>query len=183
MKYLILTIVVMFIGIVFLFRQNYALQAERDRQSENVEALMGEVKHYKVNDSLNVASVYGLQLTVDELKQHRAEDARLIKELKLRPKDVDYITNTKVITRDSLVYRIDSVGCFHYKDNWLKVDVCIGDNSMIIESRDSITQVVHVDYKHRFLWWRWGVKSIRQEVVNFNPRSTVEFSEIIKVSK
>lgn len=181
MKYLILTTVVLFIGIGFLFRQNQQLRAERDRQAGNVETLMGEVTRYKVKDSLNAVSVSALNLTVEELKKYRADDAKLIKELKLRPKDVEYITKTKIITRDSLVYKIDSVGCFHYKDEWLKVDACIGDSSMVIESRDSIAQVVHAIYKHRFLWWRWKVIGFRQEVVSFNPRSEVGYSEIVKV--
>lgn len=181
MKALLWILVALLIVIAFLFRQNYSLRAERDRQAGNVETLMGEIKRYKVKDSLNVASVSALNFTVAELKKYRAEDVKLIKELKLRPKDVEYIVKTKIITRDSLVYKIDSVGCFHYKDEWLKVDACIGDSSMVIESRDSIAQVVHAIYKHRFLWWRWKVIGFRQTVVNFNPRSEVGYSEIIKV--
>lgn len=183
MKYLILTIVVLFVGVAFLFRQNRSLQAERDRQSGNVETLMGAVKRYKVKDSLNVASVSALNFTVDELKKYRADDAKLIKELKLRPKDVEYITHTEIKTKDSLIYKVDSVGCFHYRDKWLKVDACVGDSSMVIESRDSIVQVVHAIYKHRFLWWRWKVIGFRQEVMNFNPRSEIGHSEIVKVHK
>lgn len=182
-KYLIIAIVILLVTVTFLFRQNRLLQAERDRQSGNVETLMGEVKRYKVKDSLNVASVSALNLTVDELKKYRADDAKLIKELKLRSKDVEYITNTEIKTKDSLIYKIDSVRCFHYKDEWLKVDACIGDSLMVIESRDSIVQVVHAIYKHRFLWWRWKVIGFRQEVVNFNPRSEVGYSEIVRIGK
>lgn len=182
-KYLIIGIVALLSAVGYLSHRNKVLKAEVTRQTGNVSALMGEVKRYKVNDSLNVASVQALQLTVGELKEHRQADAKLIKELKLRPKDVDYITKTSVVTRDSLVFKIDTVGCFHHRDKWLTVDACVGDSTMFIESRDSIAQVIHVDYKHRFLWWRWGVKSIRQEVINFNPRSRVEFSEVIRVGK
>lgn len=166
-----------------LFRQNRTLQDERDRQAGNVETLMGEVKRYKVKDSLNVASVFALNLTIEELKKYRADDAKLIKELKFRPKDVKYITKTEIKTKDSLIYKIDTVGCFHYRDKWLRVDACIGDSSMVIESRDSIAQIIHTEYKHRFLWWRWGVKGFRQEVVNYNPRSSIGYSEMIRVSK
>ena len=184
-KYLIIAIVFIALlgGISFLLSQNRKLSAENERQSGNVSTLMGEVKKYKVRDSLNVASVSALNLTVDELKKYRVDDAKLIKDLKLRPKDVEYIANTEVITRDSLVYKIDSVGCFHYLNKWLRVDACIGDSSMVIESRDSIVQVVHAIYKHKFLWWRWKVIGFRQEVVNFNPRSEIRYGEIIRVQK
>ncbi len=141
---------------------------------------MEDAKKYKIRDSLNVLSVSALQLTVDELKKYRADDAKLIKELKLRPKDVEYIIHTETITRDSLVYVPDPDSCFHYQDKWLSVDACLRDSSMVVQSRDSIVQVMHAVYKHRFLWWRWGLKGIKQEVVNFNPKSTIEYMEFIE---
>lgn len=182
-KYLIIAIVfiVLFGGVGALVQQNRKLRAERDRQFANVETLMDTVKQYKVRDSLNVASVGSLRLTVDELKKYRTEDAKLIKELKLRPKDVEYIANTTIETKDSLIYKIDTVGCFHYLDKWLRVDACINDSLMLIESRDSITQIVHAIYKHKFLWWRWKVVGFRQEVMNCNPRSKIKYSEIVKI--
>ena len=69
-KYLIIAIVfiVLFGGVGALVQQNRKLRAERDRQFANVETLMDTVKQYKVRDSLNVASVGSLRLTVDELK-------------------------------------------------------------------------------------------------------------------
>lgn len=181
MKKLPWLLVVLLVVIAVLFQQNHTLRTERDRQISNVETLMGEVKLYKVKDSLNVASVSSLNLTVEELKKYRAEDAKLIKELKLRPKDVEYIAKTEIKTKDSLIYKIDTVGCFHYRDKWLRVDACIADSSMVIETRDSIAQIVHAIYKHRFLWWKWGIKGFRQEIVNFNPKSKIEYSEIVKV--
>lgn len=184
-KYLIIAIVIIALlgGVSYLFRQNQKLQAENERQSGNVSTLMRGVEKYKVRDSFNVSSVSALNLTVDELKKYRSDDAALIKELKLRPKDVEYITKTKIITRDSLVFKIDSVGCFHYLDKWLRVDACIGDSNMVIESRDSIAQVVHVIYKHKFLWWRWKVIGFRQEVVNFNPKSEIQCSEMVRIKE
>lgn len=183
MKKTLWLLVVLLVVIAVLFQQNHTLRTERDRQISNVETLMGEVKLYKVKDSLNVASVSSLNLTVEELKKYRAEDAKLIKELKLRLKDVEYIAKTEIKTKDSLIYKIDTVGCFHYRDKWLRVDACIADSSMVIETRDSIAQIVHAIYKHRFLWWKWGIKGFRQEIVNFNPKSKIEYSEIVKVCK
>lgn len=182
-KYLIIAIIALLGGVGYLFRQNQKLQAERDRQSGNVATLMDTVKHYKFRDSLNASSVSGLTLTVAELKKYRTADAKLIKELNIRPRDVEYITKTEIKARDSLVYKIDSVGCFHYLNKWLRVDACIGDSSMVIESRDSIAQVVYPIFKHRFLWWRWKVTGFRQEVVNFNPNSRIGWSEVVRISE
>ena len=79
MKKLPWILVILLAVIVVLFQQNHILRAERDRQIGNIEALMGEVKRYKMKDSLNVASVSSLNLTVEELKKYRAEDVKLIK--------------------------------------------------------------------------------------------------------
>lgn len=181
-KYLVLFICILAGGFIFLIKQNKELKRENNRQSGNVETLMGDIKLYKVRDSLNVAENNALTLTVEEFKKYRADDAKLIKDLKMRPKDVEYITKTEIKTETVLEYRIDSVGCFRYKDKWLQVDACVGD-SMIIQSRDSIAQIITPIYKRRFLWWKWKVTGIRQVVTNFNPNSTVSHSEIIRMKK
>ena len=71
MKVLPWILVILLAVIVVLFQQNHILRAERDRQIGNIEALMGEVKRYKMKDSLNVASVSSLNLTVEELKKYQ----------------------------------------------------------------------------------------------------------------
>lgn len=184
-KYLIITAVFIALlsGVAFLLRQNKALRMEAKRQAGNVSTLMEDAKKYKIRDSLNVLSVSALRLTVDELKKYRADDAKLIKELKLRPKDVQYITYTETVTRDSLVYVPGPDSCFHYRDKWLSVDACLRDSSIVVQSRDSIVQVIHAVYKHRFLWWRWGLKGVRQEVVNFNPNASLSFTNAINITQ
>lgn len=154
---------------------------ERKRQQANVETLNSSIERYKLQDSLNVVSVSSLNYTIKELKKYRAEDAELIKELKCRPKDVEYIIRTKIERRDSIVYVPDSNGCFHYDDKWLTVDACIKDSSMTIYSCDSITQIIYPKYKHKFLWWRWGLQGVKQEIINYNPNSSVKYSEFVKI--
>ena len=180
-KYLFIFIVLWFGVTIFLANSLKKEKLERQRQEKNVETLNMDIKHFKYKDSLNVASIAGLNYTVAELNKYRVEDAKLIKELKLRSKDVKEIIKTRIVTRDSLVYKIDTIECFHHKSKWLRVDACIKDSTMVIESRDSITQIIHTEYKHKFLWWRWGVKGFRQAIVNFNPHSIIEDSEFIQI--
>ena len=181
-KGLIIAVTILVVVVTVLSSRLDSTQKESERKDGTINALMDTVTVYKVRDTLNVASKAVLNLTLEELKKHRVKDIKLIEELKLRPKDIEYITKTTIITKDSLVYRIDSLGCFHYKDDWLAVDACIGDSSMIIESRDSIAQIAHAIYKYKFLWWKWKVIGFKQEVVNFNPKSKVIFNEIIRVN-
>lgn len=180
-KYLLIAIIVL-LGIVACLSTSLKKETEeRSRQERNVEILNDDIERYKFQDSLNAISVGRLNYTVAELKKYRAQDAKLIKDLNLRLKDVKEIIKTEIITRDSLVYILDTLGCFHHRSKWLKVDACTRDSSMVIESRDSIAQIIHTEYKHRFLWWRWGVKGFYQEIINFNPHSNIEYNEFIQV--
>jgi len=144
---------------------------------------MTEAKNYQFRDSLQAVSVAALELRLAELKKYREEDAALIRELRMRPKDVEYITHTETVVRDSLIYILQPDSCFRYSDRWLTVDACLRDSSMYIESRDSLVQIIHREYKHRFLWWRWGLKGVRQEIIHFNPNATITYKEFIRVHK
>lgn len=157
---------------------------ESKRQSGNVEALFSELKTYKVRDILNVAESKQLRLTIEELKEYREADAKLIKELKLKPSQVEYITHTKVVTKDSIVFVLKD-SCFNYADRWAEFNGCIksGTVDFNYETSDSLSTVVNREYKHHFLWFRWGTKGYRMKIVNHNPRSRITYNEFIKIEK
>ena len=74
------------------------------RLSDNMKSLCTGLEEYKIRDSLNAVENHVLRLNIEELKELRSADAKLIKELNLRPKEVEYITTTKVVTKDSIVF-------------------------------------------------------------------------------
>ncbi|MCC8188385.1 MAG: hypothetical protein LIP08_13040 [Bacteroides sp.] len=182
-KYLFSAIGLLILLSGLLIRCNRQLREEVNRQSRNLSVLMTEAKSYRFRDSLYIHSVAAFELRIAELKKYREADARLIRELRMRPRDVEYITHTETVVRDSLIYVLQPDSCFHYADRWLTVDACLRDSSMYIESRDSLVQIIHKEYKHRFLWWRWGLKGVRQEIVNFNPNAAITYSEFLHVRK
>ena len=157
---------------------------ESKRQSGNVEALFSELKTYKVRDSLNVAESKQLRLTIEELKEYREADAKLIKELKLKPSQVEYIAHTKVVTKDSIVFVLKD-SCFNYADRWAEFNGCIRSDTVDFnyQTSDSLSTVVNREYKHHFLWFRWGTKGYRMKIVNHNPRSRITYNEFIKIEK
>lgn len=92
---------------------------ESARLSDNMKSLCTGLEEYKIRDSLNVVENHVLRLNIEELKELRSADAKLIKELNLRPKEVEYITTTKVVTKDSIVFVLKD-SCFNYSDNgWI----------------------------------------------------------------
>ncbi|MCD8030017.1 MAG: hypothetical protein LUF85_04100 [Bacteroides sp.] len=182
-KYMISAIGLLLLLSGMLIRCNRQLREEVKRQDRNLSVWMTEAKNYRFRDSLHIHSVAALELRIAELKKYREEDAQLIRELRMRPRDVEYITRTETVVRDSLIYVLQPDSCFYYTDRWLTVDACLRDSSMYIESRDSLVQIIHKEYKHRFLWWRWGLKGVRQEIANFNPNAAITYSEFLHVRK
>ena len=87
-KWLLFTIIALTATLYGMHRKYQELKIDRDRVASNVEVLLFKNKEYKLRDSLNVTSVNGLTLKVAELEQLRVDDQKLIRELKIRPKDV-----------------------------------------------------------------------------------------------
>lgn len=177
-----IVIAVLIAAIICLFNMWQSEKKESKRQAGNVETLFSELKTFKIRDSLNVAESKQLRLTVEELKAYREADAKLIKELKLKPSQIEYITHTKVVTKDSLVFVLKD-SCFNYADDWAKFSGCLRGDSIDFkyQTEDSISSLIHHEYKHRFLWFRWGIKGYKMKIVNHNPRSIIKYNEFIKV--
>ena len=57
-----------------------------------------------------------------------------------------------------------------------------GTSSHIVQSRDTLVQIVHRVPK-RFLFFRFGTKAIRQEVVSMNPHTKVAYADYIELKK
>lgn len=150
---------------------------ESARLSDNMKSLCTGLEEYKIRDSLNVVENHVLRLNIEELKELRSADAKLIKELNLRPKEVEYITTTKVVTKDSIVFVLKD-SCFNYSDKWVDFYANIPDSTFTYEVRDSLSSAISRIYKHRFLWWRWGTKGYKQTIVNHNPRSKIVYKRM-----
>ena len=183
------------------------LQADLDRQTENVGTLNYDVEYGKLGDSLPVAQTHALQAKYDELQKLHLADTKLIKDLKVRLKDVQSVHTASSITAgtvhltpepsaapaitsdsasgtsSSSVSVTPSNPVYTYSDKWLSLRIDISKRECQYSSRDSLTTIVSRIYKHRFLWWRWGTKGYDVRIVNFNPHSQVKYSRYIEIVK
>lgn len=176
------------------------LRAERDTYQTNTQVLMEDVKRYQTRDSLNVATIGVLELKLDEFRKYRAEDAELIKSLKVKNRDLEAVTTAQMQTiselraelKDSIVYLPGDtvervVKCIEYRDRYLDVVGCIIDNvfSGEVVSRDSLTIVNTVQYKRfwGFLWKTKKVKNRQIDVVSKNPHTQIMGVEYIEIEK
>lgn len=194
---LILVSVIIVAGIIYVQqRMIRSSKAEISLLKSNQHTLLSTIDNYKTRDSLHVASVSALQLSLSEYKQYRAADADLIATLKADRKRLQTVVSTQTETirdlkariKDSVVVRVDSVvhidtiPCFNYSDTWINLTGCINSGmvNLTIKSYESLLYVEHV-VPRRFLFFKFGVKERRQEIVSKNPYTTVRSAEYIRI--
>lgn len=173
------------------------LRKERDRYAANADALMSEVKHYVVRDSLSAARVQSLELSLREYERYRAEDAAIIRELKGRNRDLAAVNETQTRTiialsavpKDTVVIVRDSVKVpavsVHCGDAWYSFDGVLTGDAFTgrMEHRDSLLLVETVKYK-RFLWWKTKrVKDRTLDAVTKSPHNTISGLEHVLIEK
>ena len=161
-------------------------KAESERYRANTTALMEDVTHYKLRDSLNGARADALELSMKELQKWRADDAELIKDLKIKNRDLAAINKTQTQTiielrargKDTLIIRdsiVTPAQTYHIGDKWFNFDAIISDNELSgnLAVRDSLVLVEQVKYKY-FLWWKTKkIKDRKVDCVSLNPYSTI----------
>ena len=123
----------------------------------------------------------------------RAADAERIRNLKIKLKRLESaaksVTNTAInITaplRDTVILRDtlrlhDTVRLFRWRDSWITVDGVIENDSVScsVTSIDTLHQIIH-RIPRRFLFFCYGTKAIRQEIVSSNPHTEVVYSEVV----
>ena len=175
--------------------KNGQLQTDLDRQTENVGNLNYDIEYGKLGDSLPVAKTNALQSKYDELQKLHLADTKLIKDLKVKLRDVQSIHTAAATTSDTvpitpelpttITSTIQGVpdSIYTYRDRWLSLRIDIPKRECQYASHDSLTTVVSRTYKHRFLWWRWGTKGYKVQIVNHNPHSRIDYSRYIEVGR
>ena len=164
------------------------VKADRDVQRKNVETLFTSVESYKVQDSLQAATIGDLQLTLKQYKQFRAEDAQLISSLKVDNKRLQGVVTTQTESyyqhtaalRDSVKMLITKVPdsikvpiivkTANFADAWHSLNIVIDGDSLNyrLRTKESLIITNHVVPK-KFLWFKFGCKEVRTDVVSKNP--------------
>jgi hypothetical protein len=171
---------------------------EKNRLESNQISLLNEVKIYKSSDSLNAASVEKLTLTNREFKKYNGDLVKTVESLNLKVKRLQSISQTGIETkyevsadvRDSITPNRnnplvpDTIKCIKFKDIWLNLDGCIRNQKFlgIIESKDSLVHAVD-RVPHKFLFFKYGTKAIRMNVVSLNPHSKITYAKYIEFKR
>lgn len=193
-KYLIFAITVLSLTCGLLLKSRQKLIGERDRYKSNTEALMSEIQRIQVDSSTMALDIKSLTMSLDEFKRFRAEDEEKIKKMGIRIKDLEAVAKHDVEVnapidaeiKDSVIIR-DTVPVFlksvRMDTPYLKINGTIENDRLTgkINLPVTLNQAFWIEYKHRFLWWRWKVKAIHQTVSSDNPYVEIKYSEYIKI--
>lgn len=179
---------------ISLLRSRQRLIEEKDSYKSNTEALMSEVRRIQADSSTMALDIKTLTMSLDEYKRFRAEDEEKIKKLGIRIKDLEATAKHNVEVdapidaeiKDSVMIR-DTVPVFlkavRMDTPYLKINGIIENDRLTGEINLPVTlnQAFWIEYKHKFLWWRWKVKAIHQTISSDNPYVEIKYSEYIKI--
>lgn len=193
-KYSFLIIAVLSGITISLLRSRQRLIEEKDSYKSNTEALMSEVRRIQADSSTMALDIKTLTMSLDEYKRFRAEDEEKIKKLGIRIKDLEATAKHNVEVdapidaeiKDSVMIR-DTVPVFlkavKMDTPYLKINGIIENDRLTgkINLPVTLNQAFWIEYKHKFLWWRWKVKAIHQTISSNNPYVEIKYSEYIKI--
>lgn len=196
----LLAFLVVSLAVIFLINETAKLQEENKRLVNNQITLLDSMQTYKVADSLNVAKINVLELSLSDYKKYREENATLIKKLKADKLsattsiNATTSTNIKTVIKDSIIYKdrvvpVDTVKQIKYDSKWASIHGYLANDtiSLNIINREELL-IVESFVKKRFIGiklpiWLFGYKTKSVNVVSKNPNTEINNLEYIQIYK
>lgn len=159
-------------------------KAEIERLDRNIDAMNETEVRYisKLGDA--AVKRKALELSARELKKQNADLYNEVKALDVRLKDA--LSVSKVVTKTVIkeVVRTDTINgaaIAEYRDPWNTIrSEQRGDSTELsYQGNDTIVGVISIR-KKRFLFFRWGVKSVDYDVSNKNPKTKANIDIAVK---
>ena len=204
----VLRLVAFLIGIIMGFAivgwmKNREMKKEQQELRNKIAVLAGQDMLIRDTIRDTVEVVTQRVTTVEKIKEVLSkEDKALIKDLGMKvselqsfqkmgteSRDTVYLTaaepqpagNATIEQGDSLpdgnAEGTDSV--LRYRDAWLDFTYWPKSRKLVWESRDTFDIAVQTEYKHRFLWWKWGTKGYWTDLVSHNKRTKITYNRFV----
>lgn len=167
-----------------LFRERSELRDKVSQLQNTLAHSTIELQHDTI--SLERPVVKQSVVVIDKTDYKRLEaDEELIKELKLKIGQVESENRTLLATQGQVIFKtaVDSDSILRYTDRWADFTYHVKPRTLDYCVRDSLTTIVSRVPKHKFLFWRWGVKGYDVHIVSHNPNAIIEYNRFIKVEK
>ena len=186
--------IVVAILIVMVTLLSYQLDKERkevDRLSDNQTSLIADVEYYRTEDSLSVASVHKLTLTLGEYQRLDKAKSGTIKDLGYKLSRVNSVQEVKTESKyeikaavkdSSIINNLDTLiaPCFNYSSKFVDVLGCVIENEFVghVKTRVKLDIIAHRVPK-RFWFIKWGTKAVKVDVISKDKNCTVTHNRYI----
>ena len=179
--FVVLTAIVAAVGVLLLFGCNGRLKKENEllRRELALAQKYVPLQRDTIRDTVEVVTQNVVE--VEKVKSALTKEEReLLKDLGLKVRELESLQQTGIVTKDTvwLVGKDSTDGSpLVYHDAW--TDIEYRDKRMVYAMRDSLAIALRKEYKHRFLFFRWGTKGYDVKVANFNPHSSVRYNTFV----
>ena len=180
--------------IIWQFNSYRSLKDERNLYMSNTHALTIGMEQLRKDSTSQAVQIQSLTLTVDEYRKCSENDLKTIEDLKIKLKNVKAVSKqvykveapvTAPVTHET--ERVDTLYVPYQKvemhNEYIAFDGVIRNDTLkaTVNVPITITQVLHKVPKHKFLWWTWGCKLVKQAVVSDNPYVTIKYADYIEL--
>lgn len=186
----------------FILALLFSLDEDNSRLKQNQAHSGIGMETLTTADGRSAAETTALTMKVSELEAGRDSLLRTVESLGVKNRRLLALAQTatrtaagvKAPVRDSIVYlprktdslpgKVDKLRCLSWADAWMSVDGCIRKDTFegSIASLDTLDIVAHRVPK-RFLFFRYGCKAARLDVVSHNPHAVVTAARYIRLQK
>ena len=179
--FVVLTAIVAAVGVLLLFGCNGRLKKENEllRRELALAQKYVPLQRDTIRDTVEVVTQKVVE--VEKVKSaFTKEERELLKDLGLKVRELESLQKTGIVTKDTVwLVRKDSTdgSPLVYHDAWTDIEYM--DKRMVYAMRDSLAIALRKEYKHRFLFFRWGTKGYEVKVANFNPHSSVRYNTFV----
>jgi len=160
----------------------------------NTYSLMSGMKTLKSDSAGQTVQIQALTLEKSEFKKYRDSLTEVIDNLGIKLKNVQSTSTQKLVveanTKAKITYKKDindttkTVGTAEESNKNIDVKTTIKNDSVFNTFNLSVTlnQITSIIPKHKFLFWQWGIKSIKQTITTNNPYVKLNYAEYIKIN-
>lgn len=192
-KFLLVAVALLLGACALMWRHTGKITRERDRYRQNSETLLSDMERIRIDSNRMAVDVKTLRLSVSEFERYRAEDARLIKKMGIRIRNLEAAARQEIeitgpidaTVRDTVIIR-DSIPIIRQNVKMLNPFIELKgviENERLkgtIRIPVTLNQAVWIEYKRRWIFWK-RVKAIHQTIVSDNPYVQIEYSDYIKI--
>lgn len=189
----IVAVVILSMAAIISYQHSTIQEVTKDRDTyrNNTYGLMSNIEELRKDSMEQAYQIQALSFTIDEYKEYRAEDMKTIKSLKLQLKNITTISKQSLevnvpisvpLTKEESQIKPISTNVRLHNEHISFIGTVTNDSlTAKIQVPIQLTQIVHKVPKHKFLWWSWGCKGIKQIVVSNNPYVNLKYSEYIEL--